>query len=368
MGGAGIGLLGERFINRYNPAALARISMTRISTGFEYSRVSSEDFSGSSNYARGDFAGLAFAIPFSKDDGIVWSLESTPYSRVSYAVQRADSQLGVHSTQSYFGSGGLSTLSTALSWSAINQLSIGAKFSYLYGRSRQTAKFDFIDPTFVDSDISRSTYYSGFSFTGGFVYEGISDALNIPSLKSLTLGGIFSTPATLNADDEDILTTVQSFDTTRTASSTVDIPLGIGAGFSYTFSERYVLTGDYVVQQWASTNLPKLGASEFRNSSRFAMGVEVLPERETESFSRRVAYRFGFSYHSTSLKVNGEPIDEYFFTGGVGLPIAFEARLNVGLHLGFRGTTSANLQKDTIFRLSFSLSASEPWFIRIEEE
>ncbi|MBI3004095.1 MAG: hypothetical protein HYY49_01610 [Ignavibacteriales bacterium] len=368
MGGAGIGLTGDRFINRYNPAGLARISFTRISAGFEYSRVSSEDNTGSSDYARGDFAGLGFAIPISPADGIVWSLESAPYSRVNYAIERADSQLGIQSKQVYAGSGGLSTVSTALSWKVVEDFTVGTKFSYLYGRTRQSAEFNFTDPTFVDSDISRSTYYSGFLFTGGVMYEGISSALNIPTLKSLSLGAIITTPATLYADDEDLLTTRTSFDTTRTASSKFDVPLGLGLGFSYTFSERYIFTGDYVTQQWSKTNLPRLGGVDFQNSSRVALGVEILPEREVETYMRRIAYRLGFSYHSSYLKVSGEPITEFFLTGGVGLPIATEARMNIGLHLGFRGTISNNLQKDTVFRLSFSLSASEPWFIRIEEE
>ena len=368
LGSAGIGLMGDRFINRYNPAGLARISFTRISAGFEYSNISSQDNSGTSSFARGDFAGLAFAIPISKDDGIAWSLESTPFSRVNYSIERADSQSGVRSNQFYLGSGGLSTLGTGLSWSLTNELTAGLKFIYLYGRIRQTAKFDFIDASFIDSDISRSSYYSGFTFTAGLAYEGLADLLNAPSLKTLTIGAILTTPATLSVNDEDILTTQESFDTTRTASSNVDLPLGGGAGFSYTFSDRYLLAGDFFMQQWASTNLPRLGAAEFRNSSRLALGFEIMPERDIETYFRRVAYRIGFSYHSTYLKINGEPVNEYFFSGGVGLPIATEARINIGLNVGFRGTSANNLQKDTIFRLSISLNASEPWFIKLEEE
>jgi hypothetical protein len=368
MGGAGIGLIGDRFINRLNPAGLARISLTRFSGGFEYSKFASEDASETSDFARGDFGGLAIAIPISKDDGVVLSLESAPYSRVNYAIERLDNQLGIQSKQSYVGSGGLSTLSTAVSWSILNQFTLGLKFNYLYGRIRQEARIDFDDPKFTDSQTSRSTYYSGFTFVGGLIYEGLSDALGMPSLKSLTLGAIVTTPTILNADDEDILTTTQSFDTTRTSSSSFDLPAGFGGGFSYTFGTRYVMTGDVYMQQWASSNLPKVGNSDLRNSTRFGLGFEIMPERRVDSYWQQVAYRIGFSYHSTYIKVNGQGIDEYLVTGGLGLPIASDARLNLGFHVGFRGTTSNGLQKDTIYKLSLSLSASEAWFIRIEEE
>jgi len=368
MGGAGIGLMTDRFINRLNPAGHARISLTRISAGFEYSRVSSADLSGSSDFARGDFGGLAFAIPISKSEGIVWSFESTPYSRVSYALERTDNQLGIQSNLSYSGSGGLSTLSTGASWSVLSQLTIGLKLNYLYGRIHQEAKVDFQDPTFIDSDISHSTFHSGFTFTTGLMYDGISDALGLPSLKTFTLGAVVTTPTTLNADDEDILTTSQSFDTTRTGRSTVDVPLAGGLGFSYIFGNRYLLTGDFMTQQWSSTNLPKLGTAEFRNSMKLGVGFEIMPERSLDSYWQQVAYRLGFSYHSTYLRMNGQGIDEYSVSGGFGLPIALEARINIGLQMGWRGTTSNGLQKDTFYRLSISLSASEAWFLKIEEE
>ena len=172
----------------------------------------------------------------------------------------------------------------------------------------------------------------------------------------------------MSVDDEDILSSKASFDTTRTASANANIPIGAGAGFSYTLSNRYLLTGDFYAQQWGSTDLPKVGNAEFRNSSRLGIGLEIMPERDVDSYVRRVAYRLGFSYHSTYLKINSQPIDEYYFTGGLGLPISPEARVNIGLHVGFRGTTANGLQKDTIFKLSISLSASESWFLKIEED
>ncbi|MEX0737140.1 MAG: hypothetical protein WD182_06830, partial [Bacteroidota bacterium] len=67
-------------------------------------------------------------------------------------------------------------------------------------------------------------------------------------------------------------------------------------------------------------------------------------------------------------KIIGTPINEYFVTVGMGLPIGPDARINVGLHAGIRGATTANLQRDTILRLTLSLSASEAWFLTFEEE
>ena len=78
MGGTGIALIDDGFINGLNPAGLARISYTRFSAGFEYNNFLSKDETGSSFYSTGGFQGLAFAFPISVENGIVMSVEFTP--------------------------------------------------------------------------------------------------------------------------------------------------------------------------------------------------------------------------------------------------------------------------------------------------
>jgi hypothetical protein len=76
--------------------------------------------------------------------------------------------------------------------------------------------------------------------------------------------------------------------------------------------------------------------------------------------------------NSSYLNVKGEAINEYFVTGGVGFPIFFtptsEARINVSLEYGIRGTTANALQKDSLTRLTISLNGSDTWFIPPEIE
>ncbi|MBM4161906.1 MAG: hypothetical protein FJ217_12520 [Ignavibacteria bacterium] len=364
MGGAGIALLGDGFINRLNPAGLSRISRTRISGGLEYSSYFSKDSKEEGRYSRAAFKGVAFAIPIDKDYGITLLLESSPYSYVHYATQVRDTVV----TQDFFGTGGLSALSFGGSVTPLDKFSVGFKLNYLFGRIRQFGRFGFADPTFLDSEISRSDFHSGFSFTAGAIYEGLSDLLNAPSLSPLTLGFVLTTPTTLSVERESVFSTAESFDTTATSSGKVDVPLGFGFGASYLLASRYYLTADAYHQSWGSAKFFGVHPAELRNSTRVGVGFESLPQRETASFLQRVAYRAGFYYNSTYYTFNNSPVDEWFVTGGFGVPIGPEARINIGLHLGFRGTTSNNLQRDTIFRLSLSLSANEAWFIRIEED
>lgn len=357
MGGTGIALLGDGFINRLNPAGLARISRTRISTGFEFANFSSSDNASSGNYRRGTFNGVAFGIPIDQERGIGMILESTPFSTVHYAVETT----GEIFKQTFYGTGGLSLLGLGASYTPFSPLTIGAKFNYLYGRIRQTDKFDFFDPGFSDGELDRSDFYSGFNATFGAIYHGFGET-------PLTLGLVLSTPTTFSVERERLRSSNQILDTTSTGTGSVDLPLAVGVGFSYLFSNRYHLTADLYHQSWEGANFFGASPVELKNATRVGIGFESLPEREIEAYFKRVAYRAGIYYNSTYYRINGTPINEYFITVGMGLPIGPDARINVGLHAGIRGATTGNLQRDTILRLTLSLSASEAWFLTFEEE
>ena len=57
-----------------------------------------------------------------------------------------------------------------------------------------------------------------------------------------------------------------------------------------------------------------------------------------------------------------------FVTGGVAVPIGPNARLNIALQYGVRGTTSNGLQRDSYLRLNVGLTGSELWFVNFEED
>lgn len=364
MGNTGISLYGDGFINRLNPAGLAGISETRISGSFEYLNLTSRDNLGSGKFARGDFQGLAFAIPIDRENGATLLLETTPYSSVRYAIERTDTQLGATSFQRFYGNGGLTTLGIGGSFAFGQHFFVGAKLNYLFGGIRQVSSVDFDDETYTDSETQRERYHSGVNVTLGANLHGFGEASSF--LKPLAVGLVLTTPAKLNVREEVFHSISTSTDTIRIESSSLTIPLAWGVGLSYLFSERYIVAGDLNLQHWAPENFPEPQPVSIRNSLRLSLGFEALPERNATAYVSRIAYRAGISYHSTYIKVGTESIDELLASGGVGLPIGPNSRLNLGVQAGTRGTTS--LQRDTIIRLSLTLSASEPWFIRFEED
>jgi hypothetical protein len=366
MAGTGIALLDDGSINFLNPAGMTRIAYTRFSAGFEYNRFSSKDDNGSSFYSMGGLQGLAFAIPLSRENGIVMSIEVTPYSKVAYAISSSnfDSYSGSVEHQTVYGSGGLSYLGIGLSGTPLNALHIGGRLNYLYGRTRQYQTISFDDGTYSSADVDRSIYYSGFTFTLGAIYEGVDQLLNVPSLHNLSLGLTITTASSLDAD----VYRIYSGTDTLIQKGQTDIPLSLGLGLSYLHQSRYRFLGDIVLENWGKLKSFALDPTTLRNSYRTGIGFELVPIRGADSYWKRIFYRAGVAYNSTYYQVNGVGINELLFSGGVGLPMGPESWLNIGLQVGLRGTTDHRLQKDMIVRLSAAVSASEIWFLKFDEE
>ncbi|MGD0037756.1 MAG: hypothetical protein ABSC53_10745 [Bacteroidota bacterium] len=372
MSGTGIALIDDGFINGLNPAGMARISFTRFSTGFEYNNFLSKDETGSSFYSTGGFQGLSFAFPISTENGIVMSAEFTPYSKVSYGITSSlfDTLAQSIKNTTFYGSGGLSYIGLGLSASPLTTLHFGARLNYMYGRTRQYQTTSFDNEDLTPTTFDRDTYYSGFTFTLGTIYEGIANLFDVPALRSLSIGLSVTTAGSLDADLQRTYSSSSytSGDSTVTENGTAGIPLSLGFGLSYLLQNRYRFLGDLVTENWGSTKYFGSHPAELRNSLRTSLGFEALPAKDADTFLKRIVYRAGLAYNSTYYQINGIGINEFTVSGGLGFPMGPESLLNIGLQVGVRGSTDNYLQRDAIIRLSVAVSASEVWFLKFEEE
>ncbi len=266
--------------------------------------------------------------------------------------------------QIFYGSGGLSYLGLGLSASPLTTFHIGIRLNYIYGRTRQYQASNFENINFSSTTFDRSTYYSGFTFTLGTIYESIDKLLNLPSLHNLSIGLTLTTASSLDAQEQKIY----AGSDTAFHRGTFDLPFSVGLGLSYLHHDRYRFLSDLVFENWGSTKYFGSHPTELRNSLRTSIGFESIPSREADTFWKRISYRTGFIYNSTYYKINDVGINELLISGGVGLPMGPESKFNVSLQVGMRGSTDKKLQKDTIIRLSVDISVSELWFLKFDEE
>jgi len=365
MGGTGISSIGSDFINQFNPAGMAKIVNPLLTGSFEMEHYASKDSTGSGPFNSFYFQSFVVAIPISVDDGIVLSLEATPYSRVEYAVKKTD-DVGNNTTSlnSYYGSGGIMTLGLGVSYSVSDQLHLGVKIQNYYGSSDQFVVANYSDSTLLNTNYEASSYYNGIGASFGAIWEHIGNSLGIRVLEPLTAGIVVSAPVSLTTDST---LYYPSIDTSTVHSGNSTIPLSIGIGLSYIPSDQYHVEADFIYQNWKDSK--SLGGSDpnIRNAFRAALGFEFLPRQTTAASWGRTAYRFGGYYYSTYYYLNGTGINEIGITGGIGIPLSYTGKMDVGFQLATRGTTNSSLQKDTIVRMNIALSVTELWFFKYED-
>lgn len=371
MGGTGIALLTDGYINRANPAALGRISRTQYSADFQYQGFAMNDGTASSFLSSGNFHGAMLAFPLYREYNIAFAFGITPFSHSAYDVR--DVQAAQNITQTFDGVGGLSSAQFSFSFSPRQDLFLGVTMQYLFGKFNDRQRLEFAGKGYFVSDVERDVSMDGFAFTFGGVYAGIDKALGFSALKNLNVAATVFSGASLNTKEEKFQNYFSSQETTDVRSGAAKIPLGVAFGAAYLLQEKLILTSDLQIQNWDAYKYFGAHPHGIRNSTRFGVGAELLPTLiPGDPYYQQMTYRVGAYANSSYLKVNGQGINEYFVTGGVGLPIFLslnsEARLNVSLEYGIRGTTANGLQKDSITRLTVSLSGSDTWFIPPEIE
>jgi hypothetical protein len=131
--------------------------------------------------------------------------------------------------------------------------------------------------------------------------------------------------------------------------------------------ERFVIGGDVDYIDWKTGYLfDGLPLSYMNNNFRIGAGVELKPsKRRITSYPNKMNYRAGVFYGQLNFLANDQPVNEYGFSLGLGFPIARNiSRLDVAFQAGKRGDIVINGLSEMFFRLNFSISASELWFVR----
>ena len=369
IGYTGIALAPENSISCVSPASWARINRTRIEAGLMYEGFSSSDASSSIRLGRIDFNGALLAIPVATSQGIVFVAGVTPYSGTSYNIFRNSSSQIADYTVNYVGKGGLSRAQLGLSYTPSPDIALGASFNYLSGTLEQERSFfDSLGTTSIGT-IREKTIARGILGTLGLRYTGFGKIHE--ALDGLSLGFVVHSRASLTSEQQTTYAyqSVDENDTSQTFHSRLAIPLAFGVGLAYQAGPRYLVTADYYAQPWSTADFYGANPKNLRNSFRIGFGAERIPNPLPSSpWLDRLAYRLGMFYHATYYRVKGQPIDEWALTGGLGISLGGESMFNVAVEYGTRGTNESNLVKDGIFRISASLTISELWFVRFEEE
>lgn len=374
MGGLGIGTRYGFQINAANPASYTAIDTMTFLMEFglnsKHTIYESDNLKNGSNEV--NFNYLGFSFPIKKWWATAFGI--TPYSEKGYNIAATEETTNGTSSTAITGSG---TLSKAFLGNAFNigkNLSIGVNAWYMFGTLSDSYYLNFpYDDAAYDYLKTEKLTVHNFGLTAGLQYSWKTKKKN-----QWVFGAVFEPKQDMSSKyvihEERVLfrgstTTAPIIDTLSHVENTksgLTIPLTYGAGFTYVYKNKITIGADVYHQEWSNASYLGGKSQYLTNSTRYSSGLEIIPdEYSIRSYWSRVHYRAGCFYENSYLTINGQQINGYGVTFGLGIPFSrSRSTLNISAELGKLGTTQNNLIQESYAKFTLHLLLVDRWFIK----
>lgn len=362
MGGLSYGLRPSQFVNSNNPASYTAIdSLTfRIDAGVSFQISNQKGADVESTTANGNLEFIAFQFPIRR--WIAFSLGLQPYSVVGYDFEMKETTASsitsgeLSTTYQYQGEGGVTQLYAGLGFRPFKWLAVGGNFQFNFGTIKHSSKATFSEKTFHGTTMTNETSIKDIS--GNF---GIQAMIPTKDGQNLTVGGAVQLKSKLNADATRTMITTDTV--TEVFDNKFDLPLSLGLGVVYTWSDQWLVGFDFKREFWSNTRF--FGEKNFKDRNKFSVGAQFIPDLGGRRYGQRIAYRLGANLFKSYYEVNGEQLQSFTLSTGVGFPLKKgmnPTRLNVTFEYGHNGKATEKLIKEQYFKFTLSATVNEHWF------
>ena len=382
MGGTGIGVRSNLYLNMMNPASYSEIDT--LSFFFDAGVKGKFQFlseNGKPDYkSKIDVDYFAFGFPITKF--IVTSIGMRPATNTDYefiGINQAtvtESGTAQNYDITYAGKGSISNLYGGVGVRITNSLSVGTHIHYLFGD---------IKNYYIQSFSMADNRYGGKSerrINDIMVDFGMQYTFFVNNVKNnkFTVGAVFNPKTDFkgnssyvfgpgnNLSDDGSLNVIDSLKNSFN-DKFLQMPMGVGVGVSYTINNRLIIAADFETKLWSKTNLT---ASETFNNAAIAdanyysIGLEWTPNQLTGiKYYERIRYRLGVRYADDYIKVNDKQVKDYGITAGFGFPLRrTSTSFNLSIDIGTKGISDKNLTKENYGKVTVSFTLHEYWFIK----
>ncbi len=354
-------------LNLQNPAAYGRLGLTTYTLGASNSSVNMESDSekGSANTSSLDY--LAIGIP-TKKFGFGFGL--VPYSSVGYNILDINESTGRGAR--FSGKGGLNKVFLAAGFAVTDNISLGADVNYNFGNIQNKNLLVQEGLQFASREINRSDL-NGFSYKVGLDYERM-----LRENLEFRFGAHYTFETELSSENKRELATILFSGTGEEfivdsrdidlADSKFILPASFTVGTGIGQLRKWFVGLEYTNTEASdfSNRTFSLEGATFEPAATYKVGGFYIPNYNSlTNYFSRIVYRGGFRMEETGLVLDGEPINEFGISFGVGLPAGgMLSNVNLGFEYGQRGTRNAGLVKENFFNAMISLSLNDRWFIQ----
>lgn len=299
LGGLSVGLRDGMVTNPGNPASYTAVdSLTFIfdlGVSARYAFLSEGE--NSDKRLLGNLEYITMIYPLGKRMAMsagIMPLYSTGYRFGSVAKIGAEAKDDTF-LRSYSGNGSYNQLYVGLAGHTLGDLHVGANASFTFGHTNHQREVLYASNGALNRVDTRSLSLKGLKLDFGLQYQLKLDSAG---MRQLVMGAVF-TPAYAFKNE---LTTTQREHTTGNNSFTeakidqvegdYSAPMQLGFGLSYRLKDNYMLGFDARYAEWSKARYTDLQA-EFRDTWRFALAGEWIPNARARNPWKRAKYRAG---------------------------------------------------------------------------
>lgn len=374
MGGISNAIITNRFVNPGNPASYAGFDSLSFlfNAGFNMSSVTYRTTVLSEKGSNATLNYFSMGFPIAR----FWksAVGLLPYSEVGYNVVVSDESDDIGKYNYAFnGQGGLNQLFIGNAFQINDNFSVGANFTYVFGKNTSSTLLYFPDSTLYANTKSETRLRaSDFTIDYGIQYKG-----KIGTDYQINLGLTYSQKVDLNIKQESMIRSLfggidggieyilDTISYSPEQKTSLTLPQGIGFGAVFQKNNRWLVGMDFNWQNWKNFKVGTVNDS-LQNAWNVALGAEFTPNFTSISkYWKRVTYRAGARYNQTYLKLYGEPINEFGISFGLSMPLPRSlTTIDLSLEVGRGGTTAKNLIQETFVNFTLGVSIYERWFVK----
>ena len=373
-------------VNLRNPASYAGNNLNiwnkegrpvKFTVGASHSNIDlkSETSEGSTSSTTFDY--MAINIPMGK---FGFGIGLVPYTAVGYKLEDLNENEDIASR--FNGQGGVNKAFIGLGYQISKGLSIGIDGQYNFGNIENSAityRYDSDDIRLSNqSKESNRSDLSGLNINFGLSYRAmVTEKLELVSGFTYTPESILvskntrdlSTVIVTDSGQESIVSSINiDLDALGLEETDLTIPSKLSFGAGIGAPRKWFVGAEYTTQKVSEFSNP-LYTSEvttYEDASVISIGGFFIPQYNLyASYLKRVVYRAGLRQEKTGLNIDGESINEFGISFGVGLPMSGSfSNANLGFEIGKRGTTNSKLIQENFINLHISLSLNDRWFIK----
>lgn len=378
MGGIGISMRDNRFINYINPAAISARDTLAFMLDFGVAQKNNYLSDANATSAYNTFNMLNFIVTFPIYRKSAFIIGIVPFSNTGYKFESIEqnpdlvAQMGDIKYQQY-GTGGISQLFVGASMVFAKNFSVGAEFLYYFGSINRQNNTLF-STSANNNSIQTGWDYDVRSYSGKF---GIQYEQPLKNNSFLSFGATYRLGSNLQGDITNYNYSISQGGGRDTISfgtyqdTKIRIASEIGVGISYKKKDKWSIGFDYLRQDWNKT--------EFKETSRifsplasesFKAGFEIIPNRyDSRYYLKRVTYRGGAYFDRSYVSINGHQINDCGITFGASFPIfRWYNAIGVAVEIGQRGTQKNNLVRENYVNFIVNISLHDIWFQKYKYE